>query len=122
MVCPKQTFAVDFSGTNNDLKNTQFSGLVVKDAIVDYFHDLFEQRPDVDKYNANVRVVARLNRQGVALYIDYSGPRLSERGYRQDQGKAPIKEHLAAALVEGSGWLENVQQPLFDPCWVLVPF
>ncbi len=113
---PKQTFAVDFSGTNNELKNTQFSGLVVKDAIVDYFSDLFEQRPDVDKYNANVRVVARLNRQGVALYIDYSGPRLSERGYRQDQGKAPIKEHLAAALVKRSGWLENVQQPLFDPC------
>lgn len=113
---PTQTFAVDFNGTNDSLKNTQFSGLVIKDAIVDYFNDLFEQRPNVDKQDANVRVVARLSRQGVALYIDYSGPRLSERGYREGQGKAPIKEHLAAALIIRSGWLENVQQPLFDPC------
>lgn len=113
---PTQTFAVDFNGTNDSLKNTQFSGLVIKDAIVDYFNDLFEQRPNVDKQDANVRVVARLSRQGVALYIDYSGPRLSERGYRQGQGKAPIKEHLAAALIIRSGWLENIQQPLFDPC------
>ena len=113
---PSQTFAVDFNGTNDSLKNTQFSGLVIKDAIVDYFNDLFEQRPNVDKQDANVRVVARLSRQGVAMYIDYSGPRLSERGYREGQGKAPIKEHLAAALIKRSGWLDNVQQPLFDPC------
>ncbi|MGO2128370.1 MAG: bifunctional 23S rRNA (guanine(2069)-N(7))-methyltransferase RlmK/23S rRNA (guanine(2445)-N(2))-methyltransferase RlmL [Pseudoalteromonas prydzensis] len=113
---PTQTFAVDFNGTNDALKNTQFSGLVIKDAIVDYFNDLYEQRPNVDKQDANVRVVARLSRQGVAMYIDYSGPRLSERGYREGQGKAPIKEHLAAALIKRSGWLENVQQPLFDPC------
>jgi len=113
---PTQTFAVDFNGTNDSLKNTQFSGLVIKDAIVDYFNDLYEQRPNVDKQDANVRVVARLNRHGVALYIDYSGPRLSERGYRQGQGKAPIKEHLAAAIIKRSGWLENVNQPLFDPC------
>ncbi|WKD23926.1 bifunctional 23S rRNA (guanine(2069)-N(7))-methyltransferase RlmK/23S rRNA (guanine(2445)-N(2))-methyltransferase RlmL [Pseudoalteromonas sp. KG3] len=113
---PSQTFAVDFNGTNDALKNTQFSGLVIKDAIVDYFNDLYEQRPNVDKQDANVRVVARLSRQGVAMYIDYSGPRLSERGYREGQGKAPIKEHLAAALIKRSGWLDNVQQPLFDPC------
>ena len=113
---PTQTFAVDFNGTNDSLKNTQFSGLVIKDAIVDYFNDLYEQRPNVDKQDANVRVVARLSRQGVAMYIDYSGPRLSERGYREGQGKAPIKEHLAAALIKRSGWLDNVQQPLFDPC------
>ena len=80
---PTQTFAVDFNGTNDSLKNTQFSGLVIKDAIVDYFNDLYEQRPNVDKQDANVRVVARLNRHGVSLYIYYSGPRLSERGYRQ---------------------------------------
>ena len=113
---PTQTFAVDFNGTNDSLKNTQFSGLVIKDAIVDYFNDLFEQRPNVDKQDANVRVVARLNRHGVSLYIDYSGPRLSERGYRQGHGNAPIKEHLAAAIIKRSGWLENVNQPLFDPC------
>lgn len=113
---PTQSFAVEFNGTNRLLKNSQFAGLVVKDAIVDYFNDLYEQRPNVDKLNPNVRVVAKLNRDNLALYIDYSGPRLSQRGYREAQGKAPIKEHLAAALVARSGWLNDTSRPLFDPC------
>ncbi|ODB42347.1 23S rRNA (guanine(2445)-N(2))/(guanine(2069)-N(7))-methyltransferase [Pseudoalteromonas sp. BMB] len=113
---PKQTFAVEFNGTNNALKNTQFSGLVVKDGIVDYFNDLFEQRPDVDKQTPDIRIIAKLSKQGCALYIDFSGPRLSDRGYRDKQGKAPIREHLAAALVKRSGWLEDTNKPLFDPC------
>ncbi|MCF2858608.1 bifunctional 23S rRNA (guanine(2069)-N(7))-methyltransferase RlmK/23S rRNA (guanine(2445)-N(2))-methyltransferase RlmL [Pseudoalteromonas sp. SMS1] len=113
---PKQTFAVEFNGTNKELKNTQFSGLVIKDAVVDYFQDLYEQRPSVDKQDANVRIIAKLNKQKLALYLDYSGPRLSDRGYRVKQGKAPIREHLAAALVRRSGWLDDTSKPLFDPC------
>ncbi|WP_440056144.1 bifunctional 23S rRNA (guanine(2069)-N(7))-methyltransferase RlmK/23S rRNA (guanine(2445)-N(2))-methyltransferase RlmL [Pseudoalteromonas sp. T1lg65] len=113
---PKQTFAVEFSGTNSALKNTQFSGLVIKDAIVDYFSDLFEQRPNIDKETPDLRIVAKLTKQGCALYIDFSGPRLSDRGYRDKQGKAPIREHLAAALVKRSGWLDDISKPLFDPC------
>ncbi|WP_419148221.1 bifunctional 23S rRNA (guanine(2069)-N(7))-methyltransferase RlmK/23S rRNA (guanine(2445)-N(2))-methyltransferase RlmL [Pseudoalteromonas 'SMAR'] len=113
---PKQTFAVEFNGTNHALKNTQFSGLVIKDAIVDYFNDLFEQRPDVDKQTPDIRIIAKLTKQGCALYIDFSGPRLSDRGYRDKQGKAPIREHLAAALVSRSGWLQDTSKPLYDPC------
>ncbi|OUL56694.1 bifunctional 23S rRNA (guanine(2069)-N(7))-methyltransferase RlmK/23S rRNA (guanine(2445)-N(2))-methyltransferase RlmL [Pseudoalteromonas ulvae] len=113
---PNQTFLVDFSGTNDELKNTQFSGLVIKDAVVDYFQDLYEQRPNVDKQDPSVRIIGRLHRETVNLYIDYSGPSLSQRGYRTAQGKAPIKEHLAAALIKRSGWLNDISQPLYDPC------
>ncbi|SFC96251.1 bifunctional 23S rRNA (guanine(2069)-N(7))-methyltransferase RlmK/23S rRNA (guanine(2445)-N(2))-methyltransferase RlmL [Pseudoalteromonas denitrificans] len=113
---PDTTFAVDFSGTNTELKNTQFSGLVIKDAIVDYFQDLYEARPNVDKQDAQVRVAARYHQNKLDLYIDYSGTGLSQRGYRTGQGRAPIKEHLAAALIYRSGWLKDVSQPLFDPC------
>ena len=113
---PTQTFAIEFNGTNTELKNTQFSGLVIKDGVVDYFNDLYEQRPNVDKSEPNIRIIAKLNRDKCALYIDYSGPRLSDRGYRTKQGKAPIREHLAAALVKRSGWLDDSTQPLFDPC------
>lgn len=113
---PTTTFAIDFSGTNTELKNTQFSSLVIKDAIVDYFQDLYESRPDVDKQNAQVRIAARYHQNKLDLYIDYSGTGLSQRGYRQGQGRAPIKEHLAAALIQRSGWLKDVSQPLFDPC------
>lgn len=113
---PSQTFAVDFNGTNRSLKNTQFSNLVIKDAIVDSFMASHQQRPNISKTSANVRIVGRLNKVKCALYIDYSGPGLSKRGYRPHQGEAPIKEHLAAALVKRSGWLNDINQPLFDPC------
>ncbi len=113
---PTQTFLVDFKGTNTQLKNTQFSALMVKDAVVDYFYDLYEKRPNIDKANPDVRIVARLNKEKLELYIDYSGPSLSRRGYRPHQGKAPIKEHVAAAVVKRSGWLNDIKQPLFDPC------
>ena len=61
-------------------------------------------------------MVAKLNKNHCSLYIDYSGPRLSDRGYRTRQGKAPIRENLAAALIKRSGWLNDVSQPLYDPC------
>ncbi|CCQ11839.1 23S rRNA (guanine-N-2-)-methyltransferase rlmL [Pseudoalteromonas luteoviolacea B = ATCC 29581] len=112
----QQSFAIEFSGTNAELKNSAFSGMVVKDAVVDYFSHLQGERPNVDKTRPNVRIVGKLNKTQCALYIDYSGPRLSDRGYRTKQGQAPIREHLAAALVKRSGWLNDVTQPLFDPC------
>lgn len=112
----KQSFAVEFNGTNTLLKNSQFSGMVVKDAIVDFFSEKEGQRPDVDKTQPNVRIVGKLNKSHCSIFVDYSGPRLSDRGYRTKQGQAPIREHLAAALVKRSGWLEDVTKPLFDPC------
>ncbi len=112
---PDQSFAVEFNGTNRLLKNSQFGGLVIKDAVCDYFNDLYERRPNVSKETPDVRIIAKLNRDKLTLYIDYSGPRLSQRGYRAAQGKAPLKEHLAAALVMRSGWLEDMSKPLFDP-------
>ncbi len=47
------------------------------------------------------------------LTIDTTGPSLHKRGYRQLVGEAPIKETLAAALVDLSVW--NQDRPLVDP-------
>ncbi len=47
------------------------------------------------------------------LTIDTTGPSLHKRGYRRLVGEAPIKETLAAALVDLSVW--NPERPLIDP-------
>lgn len=47
------------------------------------------------------------------LTIDTSGAGLHKRGYRLDQGEAPLKETLAAALVQISKW--NPNRPFVDP-------
>jgi 23S rRNA (guanine2445-N2)-methyltransferase / 23S rRNA (guanine2069-N7)-methyltransferase len=47
------------------------------------------------------------------LTIDTTGPGLNKRGYRQKVGKAPLKETLAAGLVQLSFWRPD--RPLLDP-------
>ncbi len=50
----------------------------------------------------------------VRILLNTSGEALSRRGYRTWNGEAPLRETLAAALVELSGWRPG--QPLHDPC------
>ncbi|MBR2823029.1 MAG: class I SAM-dependent RNA methyltransferase [Clostridia bacterium] len=50
----------------------------------------------------------------VRILLDTSGSSLSRRGYRTWNGEAPLRETLAAALVEFSPWRPG--QPLCDPC------
>ncbi|MCP6657815.1 23S rRNA (guanine(2445)-N(2))/(guanine(2069)-N(7))-methyltransferase, partial [Klebsiella pneumoniae] len=45
--------------------------------------------------------------------LDSSGASLDRRGYRTEAGEAPLRETLAAALVEMTGWDGTV--PLLDP-------
>lgn len=47
------------------------------------------------------------------LLLDTSGAGLHKRGYREGQGKAPLKETLAAALVQLSYY--NKDRVLYDP-------
>jgi len=47
------------------------------------------------------------------LTIDTSGPGLHKRGYRQEAGTAPLKETLAAAMIQLSFWKSN--RLLLDP-------
>ena len=109
------TFAVDFVGQNEEIRNTQFGGLTVKDAIVDHFRDQGLERPSVQKIDPDIRIQARLLRDQIALYLDFSGRGLFQRGYRQNSGAAPLKENLAAALIIRSGWLNDTSKPLVDP-------
>lgn len=48
------------------------------------------------------------------ILINTSGEALSRRGYRTWNGEAPIRETLAAALVQLSPWQKHL--PLYDPC------
>lgn len=109
------TFVIDFVGTNKAIKNTQFGALKIKDAIADQFSDLFGKRPSVDREQPDIRIQGRLKRNVLTLYLDLSGHSLHIRGYRDKTGEAPVKEHVAAAMLMRSGWADNMDKPLFDP-------
>ena len=109
----KVHFFVDFNGTNQEIRHTQFGAMRVKDGIVDYFERHGRARPNVDKEQPDIRIHAYLNRDDVVLSLDLSGDALHIRGYREDTGKAPLRETLAAAIVLRSGWQKGT--PLVDP-------
>ncbi|OIT23110.1 bifunctional 23S rRNA (guanine(2069)-N(7))-methyltransferase RlmK/23S rRNA (guanine(2445)-N(2))-methyltransferase RlmL, partial [Glaesserella parasuis] len=110
---PKDTFFVDFNGTNREIRNTQFGAMRVKDGIVDYFERKGFARPTVDKIRPDIRLHAYLNREELIISLDLSGEVLHMRGYREETGKAPLRETLAAAIVLRSGWQKGT--PLVDP-------
>lgn len=101
---PSGTLAVEFSGRGAGIDNTHFGALKVKDAIVDKLRSLSGQRPSVDKLNPDVRIHLRLDRGEAILSLDLSGHSLHQRGYRLQQGAAPLKENLAAAILIRAGW------------------
>ncbi|ACS85446.1 bifunctional 23S rRNA (guanine(2069)-N(7))-methyltransferase RlmK/23S rRNA (guanine(2445)-N(2))-methyltransferase RlmL [Musicola paradisiaca] len=109
----RSTFAVSFTGTNEDIRNSQYGALKVKDAIVDSFSRKVGQRPDVARQQPDIRVNVFLNKEKATLALDLSGEGLHLRGYREMAGQAPLKETLAAAIVLRSGWKAGT--PMVDP-------
>ncbi|MGE5049360.1 MAG: THUMP domain-containing class I SAM-dependent RNA methyltransferase [Deltaproteobacteria bacterium] len=57
--------------------------------------------------------VARIERDVCTVSADSSGALLHRRGWRGPQGKAPLRETLAAALLLAAGW--SGETPLCDP-------
>ena len=55
---------------------------------------------------------ARREEQRCVLSIDTSGELLYQRGYRQEIGRAPLRETLAAGLLRLAGWKPG--EPLWD--------
>jgi len=101
---PNGSLAVEFSGQGSGIDNTHFGALKVKDAIVDKLRAANGDRPSVDKLNPDMRVHLRLDRGEAVLSLDLSGHSLHQRGYRLQQGAAPLKENLAAAVLIRAGW------------------
>lgn len=107
------TFAVHFTGTNDEIRNSQYGALKVKDAIVDSFSRKTGQRPDVARQQPDIRINVFLQREKASVALDLSGESLHLRGYREMAGQAPLKENLAAAIVLRSGW--EAGTPMVDP-------
>lgn len=113
---PDMTFAVDctLSGQKIEgMNHSKYVALKIKDAIVDQLRMKQGARPNVDTERPDIKVVAHVSNGRCTLSLDSSGASLHERGYRVSGAKAPLKETLAAAIIELSGW--NPETPFIDP-------
>lgn len=101
------------SAINSPLRSLEFITLKVKDAVCDNFMTHSNTRPDVDKNDPDIRIYTFLTEDTATIYLDTSGETLFKRGYRSSRQEAPLKENLAAGLVQLSGW--DYATPLLDP-------
>lgn len=99
-----QSFAIDATVNSETFKHSQFVTLKMKDAIVDYFQDKFHRRPDVETKSPDIKFHLHIDRELVTVSMDSSGDALFKRGYRKDQGEAPINEVLASGMLQLAGW------------------
>lgn len=116
-ISPAAKLWLQFSGTNREIRNSQFGAQKAKDAIVDRLRGKSGARPVVDRQQPDLTVALRLQRDKLDIAIDLSGESLHKRGYRTHIGAAPLKENLAAALLLRAGWPRIAEEggALLDP-------
>ncbi|MCC3592998.1 THUMP domain-containing class I SAM-dependent RNA methyltransferase [Microcoleus sp. PH2017_28_MFU_U_A] len=110
---PHNTLAVNCTGGNENLNHTHFTALQVKNAIADQQRLQFNKRSNVDVENPDLLINLHIHRDRAILSLDSSGGSLHRRGYRPAMGLAPLKETLAAALLEMAEWTADL--PFLDP-------
>lgn len=110
---PERTLAIRATSRASRILHTGFLAQRAKDAVVDRQRDTFGERSSVDKEDPDLGVVVRLDRDRATILLDASGASLHRRGWRTEEGAAPLKETLAAAVVRLSGW--DRERPLVDP-------
>ena len=114
---PDGSLAVDCNANQSKITHTHFAALKVKDAVVDQFRAAYGTRPEVDLKRPDLRLNLNLWRNQARLSLDLSGASLHRRGYRGAGKAAPLKENLAAAILQRAGWPEIARAggPLLDP-------
>jgi len=98
------TFAVESTVYSDDFRHSHFVTYRVKDAIVDFFKEKYQQRPNVDAGNPDMLINIHIAQQTCTVSLDSSGESLHKRGYRAEQTEAPLSEVLAAGMILLSGW------------------
>lgn len=113
LIPPDGKFTVTGTSVKSVLHSVPACQSIVKKAIVDRLGEVYGMT-EFPETGAEYTVKATLLKDRVTLTVDTSGTGLHKRGYRVKDVAAPIKETLAAALVQLSFWKEN--RILVDPC------
>jgi putative N6-adenine-specific DNA methylase len=106
-----------FPVQGKSVKSTLFSvpdcQAIVKKAVVERLKLAHKRIGFLDESGATYKLEISILKDIATITIDTSGAGLHKRGYRHEQGEAPLKETLAAALVKISKW--NPDRPFVDP-------
>lgn len=119
----KQTFKINTlfdKETKEQFNNSLIFSQILKDAIVDNFREKFGERPSVNTEKPDITFLLRIEKKSrhpgfnARILVDMCGDPLSNRGYREDTLKAPLRENLAAAIVMSTDF--DPTKDIFTDC------
>ena len=101
---PKNTAIwIDVVGTTKQLRHSQFTARLAKDAIVDQLREKGLSRPSVDR-DHGLRIHIHIRNGVFTISLDLSGQSLHWRTPNRQSNAAPLKETLAAYLLHLAEW------------------
>ena len=68
-----KSLAIEFHGSSAQIRNTMYGAQIVKDAIVDHFRHLFNQRPNIDKDKPQVLIHVYLKNDDLSKILFAKG-------------------------------------------------
>lgn len=86
---------------------------IVKKAVVERLKWHYKRTSWFEENGPLFRIEVALLKDVATITIDASGTALHKRGYRAEQGTAPLKETLAAAMIMLTNWKPD--RPFWDP-------
>lgn len=113
----RNSIAVAATVSSSKLDHGHYVALKSKDAIVDRFREICGSRPVVEKQQPDIQIHVHIHHNQASISLDLSGESLHRRGYRRQHTGAPLKEHLAAAMLTQAGWTREQARSLrlLDP-------
>ncbi|MFC6051525.1 23S rRNA (guanine(2445)-N(2))/(guanine(2069)-N(7))-methyltransferase [Acinetobacter sp. Ac_877] len=115
LFAPQSTFAIRLHVERDIKVNTQFATLRTKDGVVDSFMEAVGRRPSIDTKQPEITLFVLAGKTEHTYCLDLSGDSLHKRGYRQYMTDAPIKENLAAAILQKAKLSEKNPDIILDP-------
>ncbi len=106
-------FPVDATSVKSILHAVPAIQSIVKKAIVKKLQQKYKIEILPENSKALYQIVVKANKDQFVVCIDSSGNSLHKRGYRTQANLAPIKETLAAAMIQLSDW--TPERSLIDP-------
>ncbi|MBS4770329.1 class I SAM-dependent RNA methyltransferase [Carnobacteriaceae bacterium zg-C25] len=106
-------FPVSGKSVKSTLHHVPSAQAITKKAIVTRLSNYYHRQTKLPETGAVYPIEISILKDVATLTLDTSGSSLFKRGYRSEKGGAPLKENMAAALIQLTTWFPD--RPLYDP-------
>jgi len=113
IILPNEYITIVSQVNTASINNSIFVNQRAKDAIVDRLFKIYDSRPNSGPAKDNIVINLYWKDDKCWLYLNTSGVKLSNRGYRKIPHTAPMQEALAATLLSAAGY--NGSQTFINP-------